>query len=179
MDDKSAETDWNFAEVDCRVNASAADGILHHIPQALVFDSYGSSEAGSLGASVSSATATEQTARFAIGPRSAIFTEDGRRVEPGSGEKGLVSVGGFIPLGYHKDEAKTAATFPTFEGRRWSVPGDLGTSGAYCPRHHHLSEVERVDGSPDNCDAEGPALAGTASAGSGHRGVRSGRLSTC
>jgi acyl-CoA synthetase (AMP-forming)/AMP-acid ligase II len=103
------------------------DGILRHIPQALVLDSYGSSEAGSLGASVSSANSTEQTARFAIGPRSAIFTEDGRRVKPGTGEKGLVSVGGFIPLGYHKDAAKTAATFPTFEGRRWSVPGDWAT----------------------------------------------------
>jgi 3-oxocholest-4-en-26-oate---CoA ligase len=103
------------------------DCILRHIPQALVFDSYGSSEAGSLGASVSGANGTEQTARFVIGPRSAVFTEDGRRVEPGSGEKGLVSVGGFIPLGYYKDETKTAATFRTFEGRRWSVPGDWAT----------------------------------------------------
>jgi 3-oxocholest-4-en-26-oate---CoA ligase len=103
------------------------DGILRHIPQALVYDSYGSSEAGSLGASVSGANGTEQTARFVIGPRSAVFTEDGRRVEPGSGEKGLLSVGGFIPLGYYKDEAKTAATFHTFEGRRWSVPGDWAT----------------------------------------------------
>jgi acyl-CoA synthetase (AMP-forming)/AMP-acid ligase II len=104
------------------------DGILRHIPQALVFDSYGSSEAIGLGGSVSSgANGTQQTARFVIGPRAGVFTEDGRRVEPGSGEKGLVSVGGFIPLGYYKDEAKTAATFHTFEGRRWSVPGDWAT----------------------------------------------------
>jgi acyl-CoA synthetase (AMP-forming)/AMP-acid ligase II len=103
------------------------EDILRHIPQALVFDSYGSSEAIGLGGSVSGANDTEQTARFAIGPRAGVFTEDGRRVEPGSGEKGLVSVGGFIPLGYYKDEAKTAATFRTFEGRRWSVPGDWAT----------------------------------------------------
>jgi 3-oxocholest-4-en-26-oate---CoA ligase len=103
------------------------DGILRHIPQTLVFDSYGSSEAIGLGGSVSGANGTEQTARFVIGPRAGVFTEDGRRVEPGSGEKGLVSVGGFIPLGYYKDEAKTAATFHTFEGRRWSVPGDWAT----------------------------------------------------
>ena len=50
--------------------------------------------------------------------------EDGRRVQPGSGERGLVAVGGFIPLGYYKDEAKTAQTFRTFEDHRWSVPGD-------------------------------------------------------
>jgi acyl-CoA synthetase (AMP-forming)/AMP-acid ligase II len=103
------------------------DGILRHIPQALVFDSYGSSEAIGLGGSVSGANGTEQTARFVIGPRAGVFTEDGRRVEPGSGKKGLMSVGGFIPLGYYKDEAKTAATFHTFEGRRWSVPGDWAT----------------------------------------------------
>jgi fatty-acyl-CoA synthase len=42
----------------------------------------------------------------------------------------MVSVGGFIPLGYYKDEAKTAATFRTFEGRRWSVPGDFATVNA-------------------------------------------------
>jgi 3-oxocholest-4-en-26-oate---CoA ligase len=103
------------------------DGVLRHIPQTLVFDSYGSSEAIGLGGSVSGANGTQQTARFVIGPRAGVFTEDGRRVEPGSGEKGLVSVGGFIPLGYYKDEAKTAATFHTFEGRRWSVPGDWAT----------------------------------------------------
>jgi fatty-acyl-CoA synthase len=33
-------------------------------------------------------------------------------------------VSGFIPLGYYKDEAKTAQTFRTFEGQRWTVPGD-------------------------------------------------------
>jgi hypothetical protein len=27
-----------------------------------------------------------------------------------------VAVGGFIPLGYYKDEEKSAATFRTFEG---------------------------------------------------------------
>src|SRR5262249_46142099 len=27
--------------------------------------------------------------------------------------------------GYYKDPAKTAATFPVIDGRRWSVPGDL------------------------------------------------------
>ena len=44
---------------------------------------------------------------------------------PGSGEQGVVAVGGFIPLGYYKDEAKSAQTFRTYEGRRWSVPGDF------------------------------------------------------
>jgi fatty-acyl-CoA synthase len=103
------------------------DGLLRHIPQVILFDSFGSSEAVGLGGSVSAAGAAEQTAKFALGPNTAVFTEDGRRVTPGSGEQGMVSVGGFIPLGYYKDEAKTASTFRTYEGRRWSVPGDWAT----------------------------------------------------
>ena len=57
----------------------------------------------------------------------AVFTDDGRRVEPGSGERGRVAVGGAIPRGYYKDEKKTADTFRTIEGRRWSMPGDWAT----------------------------------------------------
>jgi fatty-acyl-CoA synthase len=90
----------------------------------VLFDSFGSSEAVGLGGSVSTAGGASKTARFALGPACAVFTEDGRRVEAGSGDTGLVAVGGFIPLGYYKDEAKTSQTFRTFEGRRWSVPGD-------------------------------------------------------
>jgi len=100
------------------------DGMLGHIPQVLLFDAYGSSEAIGLGGSVSSAGGTQHTATFALGPNAGVFTEDGGRVEPGSGEQGLVAVSGYIPLGYWKDDAKTAATFRVFEGRRWSVPGD-------------------------------------------------------
>jgi fatty-acyl-CoA synthase len=33
-------------------------------------------------------------------------------------------VGGAIPLGYYKDEVKSAQTFRIFEERRWTVPGD-------------------------------------------------------
>jgi 3-oxocholest-4-en-26-oate---CoA ligase len=99
-------------------------GLLRHIPQVILFDSYGSSEAVGLGGSVSAAGAAEQTARFALGENCAVFTDDGRRVEPGSGERGMVAVGGFIPLGYYGDEVKTAQTFRVYEGRRWSVPGD-------------------------------------------------------
>jgi 3-oxocholest-4-en-26-oate---CoA ligase len=100
-------------------------GLLKHIPQVLLFDSFGSSEAVGMGGSVSAAGAAEQTAKFALGANCAVFTDDGRRVEPGSGEQGVVAVGGFIPLGYYNDEVKSAQTFRTYEGRRWSVPGDF------------------------------------------------------
>jgi len=99
-------------------------GLLSHIPGAMIADSFGSSEAVGLGASASAAGAEAQTAAFMLGPNTGVFTEDGRRVEPGSGERGLVAVTGFLPMGYYKDEAKSAATFKVIEGVRWSVPGD-------------------------------------------------------
>jgi fatty-acyl-CoA synthase len=105
-------------------------GLLRHMPQALLFDSFGSSEAVGLGASVSMAGMAPQTAQFMVTENNAVFTEDGRRVEPGSGEIGMAAVGGFMPVGYYKDEAKSAATFRTFEGRRWSIPGDFATVNA-------------------------------------------------
>ena len=100
------------------------EGLLRHVPQAVLFDSYGSSEAVGLGGSISASGASAQTAMFALGPNCAVFTDDGRRVEAGSGEQGMVAISGFIPLGYYKDETKSAQTFRVFEGRRWSVPGD-------------------------------------------------------
>jgi len=99
-------------------------GLLRHIPQVILFDSFGSSEAVGMGGSVSMAGAAVETAKFQLGPTCAVFTEEGRRVVPGSGERGLVAVGGFIPVGYYGDEAKTKQTFRTFEDQRWSVPGD-------------------------------------------------------
>ena len=105
-------------------------GLIRHIPQVILFDSYGSSEAVGLGGSVSAAGMAEETARFALGPTCAVFTDDGRRVEPGSGEQGMVGIGGFIPLGYYKDEVKSAQTFRVIEGRRWSIPGDFAEVNA-------------------------------------------------
>ncbi len=99
-------------------------GLLRHMPQAILFDSLGSSEAVGLAASISAGGAAVETARFQLGPNCAVFTDDGRRVEPGSDEQGMVAVGGYIPVGYYKDEAKSAATFRVVEGRRWSIPGD-------------------------------------------------------
>ena len=36
----------------------------------------------------------------------------------------MVAVSGLLPRGYYKDAEKTAKTFRTIEGIRWSVPGD-------------------------------------------------------
>jgi len=105
-------------------------GLLEFMPGAILFDSFGSSEAVGLGASFSTKDAPQQTAQFMLGPTCAVFDEEGRRVVPGSGDIGVVAVGGFIPLGYYKDEAKSAQTFRIYEGQRWSVPGDFAEVNA-------------------------------------------------
>jgi 3-oxocholest-4-en-26-oate---CoA ligase len=113
----SSGTVWSHENKQALLSFLPADCVL--------YDSLGSSEAVGVGASVSSAQDAAETARFMVGPNAAVFTEDGRRVAPGSGERGLVATAGFLPMGYYKDPEKSARTFRTFEGRRWSVPGDF------------------------------------------------------
>ena len=42
----------------------------------------------------------------------------------------MVAAGGMVPLGYFKDEAKSARTFRTIDGVRYSFPGDMAMVGA-------------------------------------------------
>ena len=51
-------------------------------------------------------------------------------MQPGDGVIGMLGVGGAIPLGYYKDPDKTAATFRSVGGRRYSIPGDYATVDA-------------------------------------------------
>jgi acyl-CoA synthetase (AMP-forming)/AMP-acid ligase II len=108
-------------------NVENERGLIRHMPQVTLSDSFASSEAFGMGLSTMTAAGETQTAKFALGENAAVFTEDGRRVQPGSGERGRSAVGGFIPMGYYNDPKKTAETFPTIEGRRWSMPGDWAT----------------------------------------------------
>src|SRR3546814_7664841 len=57
-----------------------------------------------------------------------VFSSDlDRPVVPGAGVVGLIVTGGHLPIGYHKDPEKTAATFVELDGERWLVTGDLAT----------------------------------------------------
>lgn len=105
-------------------------GLLKHLPQAVLYDALGSSEAMGLGSSIMAAAGETTTATFKIGPSTKVFAEDGREVVPGSGEAGYLARSGPMPLGYYKDEEKTASAFRTIAGERYIVPGDLCTVDA-------------------------------------------------
>ncbi len=90
----------------------------------ICLDSLGSSEGVGFAQQVSIPGGEATTAKFQIGEHAKVLSEDGREIEPGSEEIGLLALGGPIPLGYYNDPDKTAKTFPTFAGRRYSIPGD-------------------------------------------------------
>jgi acyl-CoA synthetase (AMP-forming)/AMP-acid ligase II len=104
--------------------------ILAELPHAVLFDSFGSSEAVGFGAEVTTKDSTIALGKFKIGPNCKVFTPGGKEVAPGSAEKGYIARSGPIPLGYYKDEKKSAETFKTYQGKRWSIPGDWCTVSA-------------------------------------------------
>ncbi len=90
-----------------------------------ILDALGSSEGTGMGKQVTSRRRKDTgTARFFLGEHTRVLTEDGEEIEPGSNMTGKLALGYPLPVGYYKDPEKTEATFPTINGRRWSIPGD-------------------------------------------------------
>jgi acyl-CoA synthetase (AMP-forming)/AMP-acid ligase II len=57
-----------------------------------------------------------------------VLDDDLRPIEAGSGQIGRLARFGNVPIGYHKDPEKTAATFVTGpDGIRYVIPGDFAT----------------------------------------------------
>jgi len=100
------------------------EGLIRHIRQVALMDAFGASEGLGYGLSVTTAQGAVQTARFVIGEHCDIFDENDARVEAGSGIPGFIARKGAIPAGYYKDPEKSAKTFRTIDGVRYSIPGD-------------------------------------------------------
>ncbi len=103
--------------------------LLEWIPQAMLVDAAGSTE-GTMGISIMMKGLPAATGSFSSMPTTKVFTDEGRPVEPGSDEVGMIAAGGNVPLGYHKDETKSAATFRVIDGVRYSFPGDMAKVAA-------------------------------------------------
>jgi fatty-acyl-CoA synthase len=95
----------------------------------ILADAFSSSEALGMGISVSGGGSAAKTASFTLGPDVRVLTEDGRQVQPGSEEVGVLALGGRNPLGYYKDEEKSGRTFKEIDGVRYSIPGDYAQVG--------------------------------------------------
>ncbi|MEP1124133.1 MAG: AMP-binding protein [Ilumatobacter sp.] len=108
------------------------DGLLRHNPRLILVDALGSSEAIGMATNTTTAGARGETARFVLGPNTRVVTdptdmEPSRDVIPGSDELGRVALRGRTPIGYYKDEEKSAQTFVLIDGERYSIPGDYAS----------------------------------------------------
>jgi acyl-CoA synthetase (AMP-forming)/AMP-acid ligase II len=108
---------------------SVKDSFFERFPNLVMTDAIGSSESGNNGMIM---VQPGQTAMKG-GPtvrrvgNSVVLDENGKPVAPGSGVIGKLARKGDIPLEYYKDPEKTAETFVTIDGVRYSMPGDFAT----------------------------------------------------
>ena len=106
-------------------STSLKEKFLELLPNRVITDSIGSSETGFGGTSiVAKGQSHTGGPRVTIDKNTKVLDEDGNEVVPGSGVRGIIAKSGHIPVGYFKDEKKTAETFRTYNGVRYAIPGD-------------------------------------------------------
>lgn len=104
---------------------SIKEKLLELLPNRVITDSIGSSETGFGGTSIVAKDAPHSGGpRVTIDHRTVVLDDEGNEVKPGSGVRGFIAKKGNIPVGYYKDEKKTAETFKTINGVRYAIPGD-------------------------------------------------------
>ncbi|WP_236978343.1 MULTISPECIES: acyl-CoA synthetase [Mycobacterium] len=104
---------------------SIKEKFLELLPNRVITDSIGASETGFGGTSIVTKDSPPSGGpRVTIDHRTVVLDEDGNEVKPGSGKRGFIAKKGNIPVGYYKDEKKTAETFKTINGVRYAIPGD-------------------------------------------------------
>ena len=109
-------------------------GLLRHYPGMLLVDAFSSSEALGMGTSVSSGDTSARTARFSLGPEVRVLDADGRDIEPGSGESGVLALGGRIPVGLLQGRGQVVGHLP--DHRRRPVLGARRLRRSGCGRLH-------------------------------------------
>lgn len=106
------------------MSPSVKGALLDRLDSIKIVDTIGSSEAGPLARQTASSTSSPRTPPARIGDSFVLTADKSRRLEAGSEELGWLAKTGHVPLGYLNDPEKTADTFPTIDGVRYSVPGD-------------------------------------------------------
>ena len=111
------------------MSKTVVDKLKEVWPNAMVLDSFGSSETGYNG-SAAEGSSPDEGLKFTMDERFAVISDDLRIVQPGEDTEGYIGRRGHIPLGYYKDEKKTAETFKEVDGERWVLMGDRATVDA-------------------------------------------------
>lgn len=128
VDDRDLSSLFLLASTAALFSPSLKDRFLELLPNRVITDSIGSSETGFGGSSIVAKGQTQAGGpRVTIDKRTVVLDDDGNEVAPGSGVRGILAKCGNIPVGYYKDEKKTAETFRTINGVRYAIPGDYAT----------------------------------------------------
>ena len=102
------------------LSASVKAQLRELLPGTKVVDTFGASETGGQGRLT---RVGDGSLRLVTDEQTAVLDDDLTPVA--AGQTGRLARSGFVPIGYHGDPEKSAATFPVIDGVRWSVPGDL------------------------------------------------------
>ena len=97
-------------------------------PNSIFTDSVGATETGFQGMGMQDPNNISPDGPVVgIGPATIVLDENNRLLDPATdvGKVGRLGRGGHVPVGYYKDPEKSAATFLTIDGERYSVPGDF------------------------------------------------------
>lgn len=103
---------------------------LAHATKAVLLEAVGGSEGGPIGTSITwPGTEPTDTAVFTASDNT-VLIDEGHVVPWGTEGTFLFGYKGPLPSGYLDDPDKTAATFPTIDGVRYLVSGDMGSIDA-------------------------------------------------
>ena len=105
------------------------DRLRGYVPDVLLTDGFGSSEAGIQGSRrlAPGEEAGERVTFDSVAEGTVVLDDQDRPMVPGSGLTGRVAMSGHIPLRYHNAPEKTAATFVDIGGVRHVLTGDMAT----------------------------------------------------
>lgn len=128
--DQIEKADYDLSGLMALTNGGATlsptvrDRLLTALPNLMILDAVGASESGAQMTTIATKGAEGTAATFTpLADTTVVATDFSRVLQPGEGE-GWLARREFVPLGYLGDAEKTARTFPTIGGARWSIPGD-------------------------------------------------------
>ncbi|MEU7811745.1 AMP-binding protein [Pseudonocardia sp. NPDC049154] len=124
---------WSLDTVRYIVSSAVAwstevkERILAQVPGLRLVDTLGASEGFGAGRSVTQNSTRERSCigDFLPGRHTVVLADDGRLVQAGSGETGVLAVGGRQPLGYYNDPEASAEVWKTVDGVRYAIGGDM------------------------------------------------------
>ena len=127
--DKDVSSLLSLGSAGAILSQTTRDRLTAIVPNINISDAFGASEVGYSGSMVEGSN-PETGLKFQPNPYTAVVSDDFQLIAPGSEQVGNIAQKGHVPLGYYKDEEKTAKTFVEIDGARWAILGDRGTIDA-------------------------------------------------